>query len=101
MIKTLLKETLLKIISKEQFGFVDSDDLTLLEEHMPKTLLLMRFGAAREVAEASAVKTIISEREAAGDYIRDVSIPSRVLDQMSLSPFTPLEVKRAIETLRA
>ena len=60
-------KTLLKIISKEQFGFVDSNDLKVIEEEMPTLLLLMRFGACREVAEASAVKTIISEKEAAGD----------------------------------
>ena len=101
MIKTLPKATLLKIISKEQYGFVLSDDLAVLEKEMPSTPLLMRFGACREVAEASAVKTIISEKEAAGDYIRDVSIPARALDQMSLSSFVPLEVKQAIQYLRA
>lgn len=101
MMKTLLKATLLKIVSKQQYGFVLSDDLAVLEEQMPSTPLLMRFGACREVAEASAVKTIISEKEAAGDYIRDVSIPARVLDQMSLSSFVPVEVKDAITSLRA
>jgi hypothetical protein len=97
-------KTLLKIISKEQFGFVDSNDLKVIEEEMPTLLLLMRFGACREVAEASAVKTIISEKEAAGDYIRDVSIPFTVLDAMYETP--PIrgfesEVRNAIETLRA
>jgi hypothetical protein len=96
--------TLLKIISKEQFGFVDSNDLKVIEEEMPTLPLLMRFGACREISEASLVKTIISEKEAAGDYIRDVSIPARVLDAMYETP--PIrgfesEVKTAIETLRA
>tara|TARA_B100000497_G_C7620156_1_gene372563 strand:- start:290 stop:583 length:294 start_codon:yes stop_codon:yes gene_type:complete len=95
-------KTLLKIISKEQYGFVLSDDLTVLEKEMPRMHLLMRFGACREVAEASAVKTIISEKEAAGDYIRDVSIPARVLDRMYEGwNGTPFEVRRAIAELRA
>jgi hypothetical protein len=101
MIKTLPKQTLLKILSKEQYGFVLSDDLVVLEKEMPDIPLLMRFGACRDVAEASAVKTIISEKEAAGDYIRDVSIPTKVLDQLSLSSFVPVEVKEAIQSLRA
>ena len=95
-------KTLLKIISKEQFGFVYSNDLAVLEKEMPDIPLLMRFGACREVAEASAVKTIISEKEAAGDYIRDVSIPARVLDRMYEGwNDTPLEVRQAITDLRA
>tara|TARA_Y100000385_G_C12806427_1_gene514164 strand:+ start:219 stop:512 length:294 start_codon:yes stop_codon:yes gene_type:complete len=95
-------KTLLKIISKEQYGFVLSDDLTVLEKEMPRMHLLMRFGACREVAEASAVKTIISEKEAAGDYIRDVSIPARVLDRMYEGwNGTPFKVRRAIAELRA
>ena len=95
-------KTLLKIISKEQFGFVDSNDLAVLEKEMPRMPLLMRFGACREVAEASAVKTIISEKEAEGDYIRDVSIPARVLDRMYEGwSDTPLEVRQAIADLRA
>ena len=36
-----------------------------------------------------------------GDYLRDVSIPSRALDDMARSPFVSLQIKNAIETLRA
>lgn len=97
-------KTLLKIISKEQFGFIDSNDLEVLEKEMPNIPVLMRFGACREIADAYMAKTIMSEKEADGDYIRDVSIPSRVLDAMYETP--PIrgfesEIKNAIETLRA
>ena len=94
-------KTLLKIISKEQFGFIYSNDLEVLEKEMPNIPVLMRFGACREVADAYMAKTIMSEKEAAGDYLRDVSIPSRALDDMARSPFVSLQIKNAIETLRA
>jgi len=97
----LMIKTLLKIISKEQFGFIYSDDLEVLEKEMPNIPVLMRFGACREVADAYMAKTIMSEKEAAGDYLRDVSIPSRALDDMARSPFVSLQIKNAIETLRA
>ena len=94
-------KTLLKITSKEQFGFIDSNDLEVLEKEMPNIPVLMRFGACREVADAYMAKTIMSEKEADGDYLRDVSIPSRALDDMARSPFVSLQIKNAIETLRA
>ena len=94
-------KTLLKIISKEQFGFIDSSDLEVLEKETPNIPVLMRFGNSREVADAYMAKTIMSEKEAAGDYLRDVSIPSRALDDMAQSPFVPLSVKEAIESIRA
>jgi len=94
-------KTLLKIISKEQFGFIYSNDLEVLEKEMPNLPVLMRFGACREVADAYMAKTIMSEKEAAGDYLRDVSIPSRALDDMARSPFVSLQIKNAIEALRA
>ena len=93
--------TLLKIISTEQFCFILSNDLDILEEEMPNLPILMRFGACKEVADAYMVKTIISEKEANGDYLRDVSIPSQVLTNMSSSPFVPRVLKDAIETIRA
>jgi hypothetical protein len=94
-------KTLLKILSKEQFGFIYPNDLTVLEKEMPNLPVLMRFGASREVADACMAKTIMSEKEAAGDYIRDVSIPSRVLDAMYEGRNYPLEVRKAIQELRA
>lgn len=94
-------KTLLKIISKEQFGFISPNDLEVLEKEMPNLPVLMRFGACREVADAYMAKTIVSEKEAGGDYLRDFSIPSRVLDDMARSPFVSLDVKQAIESLRA
>jgi hypothetical protein len=39
--------------------------------------------------------------EETGDYVRDISIPSKILDQMSTSPFVSFAVKQAIEGLRA
>ena len=94
-------KTLLKILSKEQFGFIYSNDLEELEKEMPNIPVLMRFGACREVADAYMAKTIMSEKEADGDYLRDVSLPSRVLDAMYEGLNYPLEVKKAIQELRA
>lgn len=94
-------KTLLKIISKEQFGFIDSNDLSVLEKEMPNIPVLMRFGACREVADAYMAKTIISEKEAGGDYIRDVSLPAGVIDSMELDPLIDPLVKTAIKEMRA
>ena len=39
--------------------------------------------------------------EETGDYVRDVSIPSRVIDNLSTQPNIPSQVKQAIESMRA
>jgi len=94
-------KTLLKILSKAQFGFVTKEDLDVLEVDMPNLPLLIRCGCDRYIAQACDTKARMNYVEETGDYVRDVSIPSKILDQMSTSPFTSFEVKQAIESMRA
>ena len=93
--------TLLKILSKDQFGFVLSEDLKHLEEHIPKLPLLMRFGFDRLVRNAEDVRSAIELNESNGDYLRDISIAVQTLDEMLLCPFVEAEVKSAIKSFRA
>ena len=93
--------TLLKILSRDQFGFVTKQDLEDLEANMPNLPVLLRFGCGRTVVQAYLVKNTIEATEAKGDYLRDVSIASQTLTEMGSSPFVPLVVKQAIESLRA
>lgn len=93
--------TLLKVLSKQQFGFVTKEDLDVLEVEMPNLPLLIRCGCDRYVAQAQDTKARMDYVEEAGDYVRDVSIPARMIDEMSKSPFTSLEIKQAIESMRA
>jgi hypothetical protein len=94
-------KTLLKILSKTQFGFVTKEDLDVLEVEMPNLPLLIRCGCDRYIAQACDTKTRMDYVDETGDYVRDVSIPSRILDGMSTSPFTSTEVKQAIQAMRA
>jgi hypothetical protein len=94
-------KTLLKIISKEQFCFMDANDLSTLEAEMPNLPVLLRFGSCRKQVDAYRAKTEIENQEAYGTYLRDVSISSQVLTEMAQSPFVPLSVKEAIESIRA
>ena len=94
-------KTLLKIISKAQFGFVTKEDLDVLEVEMPNLPLLIRCGCDRYIAQAQDTKARMDYVEETGDYVRDVSIPARTLDGMSTSPFTSFKVKQAIESMRA
>lgn len=93
--------TLLKVLSKQQFGFVTKEDLDVLEVEMPNLPLLIRCGCDRYVAQAQDAKARMDDVEEKGDHVRDVSIPSRTLDEMGRSPFVSLEIKQAIEGLRA
>ena len=97
----MITETLLKILSKTQFGFVTKDDLDLLKEEMPNLPVLIRCGRDRYVAQAQDAEARMRYVVENGDYIRDVSIPSRTLDDMATSPYVPFVVKQAIEGLRA
>ena len=45
-------KTLLKVLSKTQFGFVTKEDLNVLEVEMPNLPLLIRCGCDRYVAQA-------------------------------------------------
>ena len=93
--------TLLKILSKDQFGFVTKNDLDILEKEMPNLPLLLRFGCGRKVIQAYQVRTAIESTERDGDYLRDVSIASQTIDEMTKSPFISLAVKQAIESMRS
>ena len=94
-------KTLLKVLSKQQFGFVTAEDLDILEVEMPNLPLLIRCGCDRYIAQACDTKARMDYVDETGDYVRDVSIPTRTLDGMSISPFVPFAVKQAIEGLRA
>ena len=96
----MITETLLKILSKTQFGFVTKDDLDLLKEEMPNLPVLIRCGRDRYIAQAQDAEARMRYVVENGDYIRDVSIPSRTLDDMSTSPYVPLVIKQAIAGLR-
>lgn len=93
--------TLLKILSKDQFGFVTENDLDILKEEMPNLPLLLRFGCGRKVIQAYQVGSAIESTEREGDYLRDVSIASQTIDEMTKSPFIPFAVKQAIENMRS
>lgn len=93
--------TLLKVLSKQQFGFVTKEDLDSLEIEMPNLPLLIRCGRDRYVAQAQDTKARMDYVEEVGDYVRDISIPSKILDQMGTSPFVCFSVKQAIESMRA
>ena len=97
----LMINTLLKVLSKSQFGFVTKEDLDTLEVEMPNLPLLIRCGCDRYIAQAQDTKARMEYVEETGDYVRDISIPSKILDQMGTSPFVCFEVKQAIESLRA
>ena len=94
-------KTLLKVLSKQQFGYITKEDLDALEVEMPNLPLLIRCGCDRYIAQAQDAKARMEYVEETGDYVRDVSIPSRTLDGMSTSPFVPFAVKQAIEAIRA
>ncbi len=97
----MITKTLLKILSKQQFGFVTEQDLDILEIEMPNLPLLIRCGCDRYIAQAQDAKARMNYVEETGDHIRDVSIPARTLDDMSSSPFVSFVLKQAIEGLRA
>ena len=97
----LMINTLLKVLSKSQFGFVTKEDLDALEVEMPNLPLLIRCGRDRYIAQAQDTKARMEYVEETGDYVRDISIPARTLDGMSTSPFVPFAVKQAIESMRA
>ena len=94
-------KTLLKVLSKQQFGFVTEEDLGSLEVEMPNLPLLIRCGCDRYIAQACDTKARMDYVDETGDYVRDISIPARTLDGMSTSPFVPFAVKQAIESMRA
>lgn len=97
----IMIKTLLKVLSKQQFGFVTAQDLDVLKSEMPNLPLLIRCGRDRYIAQAQDTEARMNYVEETGDYVRDVSIASQTLTEMGSSPFVPLVVKQAIESLRA
>jgi len=98
--KTLLK-TLLKVLSKTQFGFITKEDLDVLKVEMPKLPVLIRCGAGRYVEYACYVQKRMELVEARGDYVRDVSLPCKTIDDLESDPSTPSEVQQAIVAMRS
>jgi len=94
-------KTLLKVLSKQQFGFVTKEDLNVLEVEMPNLPLLIRCGCDRYIAQACDTKARMDYVDETGDYVRDVSIPARTLDGMSTSPYVSFDIKQAIKSMRA
>ena len=74
-------KTLLKVLSKTQFGFVTKEDLDVLEIEMPNLPFLL--GAATDMLLKLRMPKLGWTMSKTGDHIRDVSIPSRTLDGMS------------------
>lgn len=64
-----------QFIAARPFGFVNSAELETLIALNPLQLVLCRFGGCRLLCPAQDAAKIIKALEAAGDYIRDVSIP--------------------------
>ena len=97
----MIINTLLKVLSKQQFGFVTKEDLDVIKKSMPNLKVLIRCGAERYVELACHAEKRMELVESSGDYVRDVSLPSQVIDDLSVNPSTPLQVLQAIESMRA
>lgn len=97
----MITKTLLKILSKQQFGFITKDDLDVIKVEMPKLPILIRCGADRYVELACHAQKRMGLVEAGGDYVRDVSLPSCTIDFLLASGLTDHEVKLAIQDMRA
>lgn len=62
--------------ARENCGFLSEEDVKVLAEVQPHRQLLIRFNASRCLAPAILVLETIAQKEAAGDFVRDVSIPA-------------------------
>ena len=97
----MIINTLLKVLSKQQFGFITKDDLDVIKVEMPNLLILIRCGGERYVERACHAQKRMELVEASGDYVRDVSLPCKSIDDLSNNSSTPFEVQQAIEAMRA
>lgn len=97
----MIIDTLLKVLSKQQFGFVTKDDLDVIKSEMPNLKLLIRCGADRYVELACHAQKRMELVEADGDYVRDVSLPCGMIDEMLQDPSTHKLVRQAIEEMRS
>ena len=97
----MIINTLLKVLSKQQFGFITKDDLDVIKVEMPKLPVLIRCGADRYVELACHAQKRMDLVEKSGDYVRDVSLPCKTIDCLYESPHTDSSVKLAIQDMRA
>jgi len=97
----MIINTLLKVLSKQQFGFITKDDLDVIKVEMPNLLVLIRCGGERYVERACHAQKRMKLVESSGDYVRDVSLPCKTIDDLADNPSTPFEVTQAIEAMRA
>jgi hypothetical protein len=93
--------TLLKVLSKQQFGFITKDDLKVIKAEMPNLKVLIRCGCERYVELACHAQKRMELVEQQGDYVRDVSLPARVIDEMADDPSIDFQIKQAIQTMRS
>ena len=93
--------TLLKVLSKQQFGFMSRADLDVITKEMPNLKVLIRCGGERYVELACHAYKRMQLVEESGDYVRDVSLPARVIDEMADDPSIDSQVKQAIQTMRS
>jgi len=97
----MITKTLLKILSKQQFGFITKEDLDVIKVEMPNLPILIRCGCERYVELACHAQRRMELVEDSSDYVRDVSLPSRTIDDISNNSSTDPLVKQAIESMRA
>lgn len=97
----IMINTLLKVLSKQQFGFITKEDLDVIKSEMPNLKVLIRCGADRYVELACHAQKRMELVELDGDYVRDVSLPSGMIDEMAQDPSVPSLVKSAINEMRA
>jgi hypothetical protein len=92
-------KTLLKVLS-EQFGFITKDDLDVIKSEMPNLKVLIRCGAERYVEFACHAEKRMELVAQKGDYVRDVSLPCGMLDEMLKDSTTDPLVIQAIKAMR-
>lgn len=97
----MIIKTLLKVLSKQQFGFITKDDLNVIKTEMPNLKVLIRCGCERYVELACHAQKRMELVEQQGDYVRDVSLPARVIDDLAENPSTPLTIIDAITAMRS
>ena len=96
--RVYIMKTLLKILSKTQFGFITKEDLDDLVKKMPNLKVLIRCGRDRYITTAALAEQKMREVEEQGDYVRDVSLPARVIDELLEDA---LALTKAIDTMRS
>ena len=85
------------------WGYIDSNQLTSLAEDMPKLPVIIKWGGMpREQIAASLAKARIAQvEEDDTDYCREVFLCTRTIDDIRDSHLVPNFIKLAIDKLRA